>query len=162
MIISFDKVPGNVEELKQIPEASLSSEYASAALGMLVLLNYEKNPEATMEMVDFLNGPDNVSAYSKQFYKDRLLGKAYVPKSFFKGATVENNYEPQMPLTIEVTENIYSYSEENYCTLYVKSSGADSPRPIKLRKKPSTGQWFVIDNAALADIRRPAAADPWA
>jgi len=46
--------------------------------------------------------------------------------------------------------------------MYVTSGGADSPRPIKLRKKPSTGQWFLNEIQCLSDIRTPVAADPWA
>ena len=35
-------------------------------------------------------------------------------------------------------------------------------RSIKLRKKPSTGQWFLNDIQCLSDIRVPASEDPWA
>lgn len=52
--------------------------------------------------------------------------------------------------------------EENWGILYVKSSGADAERPVKLRKKPSTGQWFLNDIQCLADMRIPVAEDPWA
>ena len=61
-------------------------------------------------------------------------------------------------------ENPYSRSNisEGYLTLQVNSGGADSPRQIKLRSKPSTGQWFLWEQFLLADIRQPVAADPWA
>ena len=49
-----------------------------------------------------------------------------------------------------------------WATMFVKSSGADSPRQIKLRKKPSTGQWFLNDIQCLSDIKVPANLDPWA
>ena len=67
-----------------------------------------------------------------------------------------------MPYTIEISDNPHSYPEENWATLYVQSAGADSPRGIKLRKKPSTGQWFLNEIQCLSDIRVPAAEDPWA
>ena len=51
---------------------------------------------------------------------------------------------------------------ENRAMLYVKSSGADNPRGIKLRKKPSTGQWFLNDIQCLSEIKEPAEEDPWA
>jgi hypothetical protein len=44
----------------------------------------------------------------------------------------------------------------------MKSTGADTPREIRMRHKPSTNQWFVEDQMLLADIRVPVAADPWA
>ena len=40
--------------------------------------------------------------------------------------------------------------------------GADSARQIRLRTKPSTGQWFLWEQFLLSDIRVPVSADPWA
>jgi hypothetical protein len=45
----------------------------------------------------------------------------------------------------------------------VKSSGADTPRQIVLRNKPSSGQWFVWNySGILSDIRTPVKDNPWA
>lgn len=159
---SFSAIPSNVEELKAINEASLDTPYKTAALAVLALCNFEKSADKTYEMLDFLNGPDDVSPYTKQFIRDRLNGKYYKTFSFFAGATPENGYKPSEPYTITVSSNPYSFPEENRATLYVKSAGADSERPIALRKKPSTGQWFVTDIQCLADIRIPVEQDPWA
>lgn len=158
----FTSIPKNVEELKALPESDLSTPFKTCALTMLVLLNYENDVNATLEMLDFLNGPDNVNEYQKQFLKDRLQGKGYVVRSFFLGSSPQNNYIPTEPLTITVFDNPYSYPEAGWATLHMMSSGADSPRQIKCRLKPSTNQWFMVENLALSDIRIPAAADPWA
>lgn len=159
---TFQSLPTSVVELKALPEASLDTAYKSAALAMAVLANYASSAEETFAMLDVLKGPDSVSMMEKQFIKDRLSGKEYKVLSFFEGANVDNGYTPTTPYRITVSETPYSFDEENWATLYVKSSGADSPRPIKLRKKPSTGEWFVVEIQCLADIRVPVAADPWA
>lgn len=159
---TFAKVPESVAELQSLSEASLDTAYKTTALAMLALLTHENNKALTYEMLDFLNGPEDVSAYTKQFIDERLKGMEYKVKSFFAGATVQNNYTPTSPLTITVSSNPYSFDEENWATIFVQSSGADSPRPIKLRKKPSTGQWFINDIQCLSDIRVPVEADPWA
>lgn len=159
---SFESLPKNVQELKALPQASLDTPFKTAALTLAVLCHYEQNPDETYEMLDFLKGPEAVSNYEKQFLKDRLTGKFYKVKSFFAGATPQNNYEPSTPYTITVSDNSYSYPEENWATLYLQSGGADSPRPIKFRKKPSTGQWFLNEIQCLADIREPVLSDPWA
>ena len=86
----------------------------------------------------------------------------YKTRSFFAGATPQNDYTPTKPYTITVNETPYSFDVENWATLYVTSGGADNPRPIKLRKKPSTGQWFLNEIQCLADIRLPNAEDKWA
>lgn len=158
----FAQLPQNKEELMALPEADLSSAYKTAALSMVALLMYEKDPENCFGMLDALRGPEPLSVYDKSFIKDRLAGKEYKVKSFFKGATTENGYVPTEPYTITVTENQNSFSEENWAILYLRSAGADSEREIKLRRKASTGQWFLNDLLCLSDIKVPATADPWA
>ena len=159
---TFNALPVNVAELQALPEASLDSAFKTTALCIAALCNWEKDANATWEMLDFLKGPESVSEREKQFIKDRLYGKQYKTLSFFKGATPENGYTPVTPYTITVSENPYSFAEENWATLYVTSGGADAPRPIKLRRKPSTNQWFINDIQCLADIRIPTEEDPWA
>lgn len=159
---SFSSLPTNLAELQALPEASLDSAFKTTALCIAVLCNYEKDTNATWEMLDFLKGPETVNEKEKSFIKDRLSGKQYKTLSFFKGATADNGYTPSAPYTITVSENPYSFDEENWATLYVTSGGADSPRPIKLRRKPSTNQWFINDIQCLADIRIPTSQDEWA
>ena len=160
--ITFEKLPENLDELKALPEAKLQSPFDTVALTIAALCNFEKNPDAVFEMLEFLNGPDDVSAYDRSFIKERLAGKQYKTFSFFEGATPDNNYEPAKPYTIEVSTTPYSFDNENWAVMYVKSGGADSVRPVKLRKKPSTGEWFLNEIQCLSDIRVPAGSDPWA
>jgi len=159
---SFSYLPKNVAELQALPEASLDSPFKTTALTMLALCRFKENQDEMFEMLDFLKGPENVSPYEKQFIKERLSEKEYKPFSFFNGATPENGYTPSIPYTISVSENPYSFDNENWAVLWVKSSGGDNARQIKLRKKPSTGQWFLNDIQCLSDIRVPTSEDPWA
>ena len=159
---SFVKMPEDVNEMRKLPEAVLDSPYKTTALTMVALYCYEQNTEEAIRMLDFLKGPDQVSTYEKQFIQERLKGKEYKARSFFAGATPENGYHPTVPYRISVEATPYSVDNENWATLYVTSSGSDNPRPIKLRKKPSTGQWFLNDIQCLADVRVPTEEDPWA
>ena len=159
--IKISKLPKNLSELQSMPEFKLKDEFEVAALAVAVLCNYENNPEETLKMVDALRGPEPLTAYGKEFIRDRLKDKQYKTFSFFHGATPDNDYTPKEPLKINVHTTQYSYQDNNYATLYLKSGGADSERPIQLRKKPSTGQWFVVDFNFLSDIRIPASQDAW-
>ena len=159
---SFAELPTGLGELQALEEATLDSPFKTTALVMVALCQMEKDENATFEILDFLKGPDSVSMFEKQFIKERLNGKYYKIFSFFEGATPENGYKPTKPYTIKVTETPYSYPQDNYATMYVTSSGADSPRAIRLRKKPSTGQWFLVEIQCLSDIRVPVEEDPWA
>ncbi len=154
--------PQNIGELQTLPEASLDSPFKTAFLTLASLCLFKTNPDAMYEMLNFLKGPEEVSGYEKQFISERLHGKEYIPFSYFNGATPQNGYTPTQPITIEIYENPYSFDNENWATLWVKSGGADNMRSIKFRKKPSTGQWFLNDIQCLSEIRLPAEADPWA
>ncbi|MBQ7715320.1 MAG: hypothetical protein IJT70_05565 [Clostridia bacterium] len=157
---TFAKLPENVEELRALPEAELKDPYATAALTVAVLCHYEKSADETCEMLNFLKGPRELSPFEKQFLRDRLVGKAYVPRSYFAGTSPQNNYTPSTPYTVTVSENPYSFNTEGYATLWIKSSGADTPRQIQLRAKGDV--WYLWENFLLPDIRVPAELDPWA
>ena len=159
---TFETLPKNVSELQALPEAAMDSAFKTTALTIAALCRYEENVDDAIAMLNFLKGPEDVSTYEKQFIRERMTGAMYKARSFFVGATPQNSYKPDTPYKITVSENPYSFDNENWATLYVTSGGADNPRPIKLRKKPSTGQWFLNDIQCLSDIRVPVEEDPWA
>ena len=159
---TFPALPATVDELKALPEAKLDTAFKTTALVILALNRYEADPDAAIAMLAYLKGPEDFNGKEQGFLKDRLAGKGYKARSFLGGAAAENNYTPSSPYTVAVSENPYSFDEENWATMYVTSGGADNPRPIKLRKKPSTGEWFLNDIQCLADIRPPKSDDKWA
>ena len=159
-IFEFSEIPSTLDELKSLPEAKLETPFMTAALTVLALCRYEKDVNSAIEMINFLKGPVDLTEYDKQFLRDRLKGKSYVPRSYFEGTSPENDYTPSVPLTIKVFEYAYSYSEDGYAMLEIRSSGADSPRQIKLRKKGN--EWFLWQQYLLPDIRTPKKDDAWA
>ena len=142
MTITFDKLPGNVEELKAMSIASLNEPEYGAALFVAAMMHYSVNKEETFEMLDFLNGPYEVTAYQKQFIADRMADGDYV-------------------YTIE-TERGFDQETDGRMRILLTSSGADTKRFITMRHKPSTNQWFVEEQMILGMIRSPKTADPWA
>jgi hypothetical protein len=159
---TFDALPQTLEALRALPEAKLDTAFKTTALTILALSRYESDPQTAYAMLSWLKGPEDFSTSEKSFLQDRLRGKEYKVRSFFEGATPENDYTPNKPYVISVIENPYSFDNENWATLYVTSGGADNPRNIKLRKKPSTGEWFLNDIQCLGDIRLPKSEDKWA
>ena len=159
---TFDALPQTLEALQTLPEAKLDTAFKTTALTILALSRYESDPQTAYAMLSWLKGPEDFSTSEKSFLQDRLRGKEYKVRSFFEGATPENDYTPNKPYVISVIENPYSFDNENWATLYVTSGGADNARNIKLRKKPSTGQWFLNDIQCLSDIRLPKSEDQWA
>jgi hypothetical protein len=158
----FTDLPRDLDALKALPAAGLSTPYQTAALTILALCRYEDHPQAAIEMLNYLKGPRPLSNYDLQFLRDRLAAKGYKPFSFLHGATPENGYTPAQPYQITIFDGPYSFQEAGYAKLMIRSSGADSPRQIKLREQPSSGQWFLWEEYLLSDIRTPVSMDPWA
>ena len=110
----------------------------------------------------FLRGPRPLSGVDKQFIRDRFMdGKDYIPRSYFKGATPQNDYTPVEPYGIKVSENPYSYTNQGYAKLFLTSGGADSPREVTLRQTKD-GKWYLWEQFLLAGIREPESSNPWA
>ena len=158
-----NKLPKSVAELKALPIYDLKDPFCTAALTVIAFTAYESDPEACYEMLDVLNGPTEWSPYDKSFCKNQFSQYPYVARSYFAGATVANGYKPTAPYTITVSDNPNSrIGGDNSITLYIKSAGADSPRAVGFRLKPSNGEWFVTTyKGILSGIRLPAADDPW-
>lgn len=162
--VCFDALPASLEEMQALPMAAITEPQHTAALVVAALCAYPANKDAAIAMLNFLKGPTPLSPYEIQFLADRMRGKEYLPLSFFTGATPENNYSPALPYTVYIIETPHSRTQiaEGYLQLYIRSGGADAPRPVKLRSKESTGQWFLWEQMLLSDIRQPTAANPWA
>lgn len=160
--IVFNSLPETYEQFISLPQASLSTPYETAAMAVLALCFYPKDKELCYKMIEFLYGPRQMNGADKQFIADRFRAKDYVPRSYFAGATPSNDYQPVAPYTVEVSENQYSYDEQGFAKLFIQSGGADSPRPIKLRKAKD-GKWYLWEySSILLDIRQPESANPWA
>ena len=113
-------------------------------------------------MLNWLRGPRPLGGGEISFLNDRFRdGKTYVPFSYFKGATPDNDYTPEVPFSITVRSNPYSDANEGYKKLFVRSSGADNDREIVLRRK-GDGTWLLWEQFILVGIRDPKSADPWA
>ncbi len=159
--ITFEELPKTAEQLRKMPQMSQKDPFEVAALTAAVLCRYEENAQDTTDMLNALRGSRQMSPYDLQFLRDRLTGKGYIPRSYFAGATPGNNYTPTVPYTIEVSDNLYSYTEslEGYVKLDLRSSGADNPRQVQLRQKGE--QWFLWENFLMADIRPPEGKSEW-
>ena len=159
--ITFSSLPESYEAFTALPEAKMDNPFSTAALSVLAFCFYPENKDLSLQMLDSLRGPRPLSVMDKQFIADRFRDKDYVPRSYFVGATPQNNYLPSEPYSIVVSENPYSYQNEGYATLYVSSGGADSPRSVQLRLAKD-GKWYLWEQYLLADIRKPESENPWA
>lgn len=160
-MFSFVGIPRNTKELCRMPEYHLKNPFARAALTVLALCRYSSSPEDAIEMLDLLSGPKDLSADEISLLKKSLNGMEYIPYSYFEDATPENGYEPSLPFTLLIREIMFSYRQPGYVTLYIQSSGDETPRWIQLRKKESTGEWFLWEQKLLDPVQEPQEQDPY-
>ncbi len=162
---TYESLPLSLEALKAM-QKNPQDFFETAALAVLALNVYADFPEESKAMLDYLNGPDAVANRDLQLIQTQFMESArYTVKSYFKGATPQNNYTPSMPYTITVHDNPYSYDtmKDGYVSLYIPSGGSDNDRKVTLRTKPSTGEWFIYSwQGLLMGIRPAQETDPWA
>ena len=159
---TFQALPESLAQMQALPEASLDTPFKTAALTVCALCAYGADKNIGKEMLNWLRGPRPMNGQEISFLNDRFRdGKSYIPFSYFVGASPENGYTPRQPFTLLVGSNHTSNVEDGYCKLFIPCGGADSPRPIKLRRK-GDGQWFLWEQYLMTGIRVPTSADPWA
>ena len=162
MSVTLDKLPESAAEISALAAGALGNAEHTCALFLGALNLYTNDRDAGIEAVNLLRGPRPLSNYDIQFLRDRLRDKAYLPLAYFDGATPENNYTPSEPYTLRLYADPRPQDcEAGYLRLYLKTAGADSPRPIKLRQKGD--EWFLWEySSILSGIRIPVSEDPWA
>lgn len=159
----FGALPESLAEMQALPEASLDTPFKAAALTVCALCAYAADRQIGTEMLNWLRGPRPMNGQDISFLNDRFRdGKTYLPFTYFKGATPDNNYTPDEPFTLTINKTSTSETEPGYMKLFIPCGGADSPRPIKLRMRGSDGKWFLWEQSLLTGVRTPKADDPWA
>lgn len=161
MKMTVSSVPTTSKEFSALPQNDLSKPENTCVMFLLALALYLKDSDAGVAALNTLRGPRPLGNYDIQFLRDRLRGKSYLPLAYFDGATPANNYVPSTPLTLEVIADSRPQDiEEGYLRLFLKTAGADSPRPIKLRQKGDF--WYLWEySSILSGIRIPSEANAW-
>ena len=163
MQITIQAIPSDLREFEALAAEGRRPEELCALL-LCALALFDRDKAAGTAALDRLRGPWPMTPYDTQFLRDRLRGKPYLPLAYFEGAAPENGYRPPAPYVLTVLKGPRPQDmEPGYLRVYLHTAGADSPRPIKLRQKASTGQWFLWEySSILSGIRLPASEDPWA
>ncbi len=157
--IMLKDLPGSVGELKNLPDGKLENPFYTAAYTVCALCEYTISKEAGIDILTYLKGPFLLSMYDKKLLSDCLRDKKYIPFSYLDGATPENSYRVKSPFRITIESKIYSFDEDGFIKLYVTSGGAQSPKPITMRRKDD--QWFLWEQMLLSDISKPKNMNLW-
>ncbi len=160
--IVFNSLPEVIDDFKALPQAAMATPYDTAAMAIVAFSAYPKDKEQSLQMLEYLRGPRPMNGMDKQFISDRFRGKDYILRSYFTGAVPGNDYDPAQPYTVVLSENKYSYEVAGCAKLFIKSGGADNPRPITMRQAKD-GKWYLWEySSILLGIREPESTNPWA
>ena len=162
--VVFGEIPATAEEFAALPQASMQNPFDTAALFIVALGLYKVDKSISIAMINHLKGPKPLNAADIGFLSDRMAQNNkvdFIAESYFNGATPQNDYKPTEPYTVVVSDDTYSYQEQGYASLKVRSGGADHPRPIKMRQAKD-GKWYLWEySTILMDIRAPESTNPW-
>ena len=80
--IVFPTVPDRYEEFTALPQAAMATPFETAAMTVIALCVYPRDPETSVRMLNFLRGPRPLNGQELSFIRDRFRAKDYVPRSY--------------------------------------------------------------------------------
>ncbi len=158
----LNNLPTTLQEFQSLSQAALATPEQTCIMLLCALHLYVADKDTGISALNVIRGPRPMTPYDTQFLRDRLYDKPYLPLAYFQGATPQNNYQPDIPYMLDIRSDSRPQDvESGYIRVFLKTTGADSPRPIKLRQKGN--QWFLWEySSILTGIRIPVEKDPWA
>lgn len=152
--VIIEKEPKTVEEFIDLRNKIAISPQGGAAMFILALKIYSEDVNLGTKFI--IISVDKNLLIKGNKYKGYDLGRSSwwtiknqikknkkIPNSYIKGANPENNYTTKLPYRFNFCANPYSGNKtKGDFKVFVKCSGADSNRPMRL-KKNTMGIWKV-------------------
>lgn len=167
--IELPGLPGTVEELVALRDRVATTPEGGAAVLVLALLAYAQDPAlgtkfltVAIEARQLGDGPDGYKGKQPgrmvlQNARDRIGRAPHIARSYVQGTSPANGYAlPSTPWRIAGREQPGDVRGDKGKT-FVRSSGADTPRPVHLVKNDK-GLWKASNWSSLeVGVRAPAA-----
>ena len=173
--VEIASIPATVDAFVAMRDKVATTPEGGVAMLLVALRMWEtsrvEGTKALIVIMDMNLLQQNSGEYSYKGYGvgrsyEYMLGSAsrnspYVPSSYFPGTSPANNYAMGSgPYRLEFTPHRHRPQNDVEHTLFVPSSGADSPRPVQV-KKNDKGIWKAANfSSLLVGIRPPASAAP--
>ncbi len=162
--ITVDKLPSSTEEFITFRDKMATTPEGGAVAFIVASMLYSQNPSMGRECViiqtDMSQLQQSNSGYkgfdltsSNNFQLKQIDSRKHIPFSYVQGTTNENGYQlpgGAMKFKIERTMD----AGPNMIKVFVWSTGADSARPITL-KKNDKGIWKPVEFSSIMVAVRP-------
>jgi len=164
--IETDKIPTTVEEFLAFRDKVAKTPEGGASVMAMALILYTQNQELGKQALTIaldrsqLSKGDVYKGFqpptSINFHLQNLKGSPYIARSYVVGTSPEGAYKLPSKIKFKLTQNSYSENPNGDIKVFVQCSGADSPRPVSLRKN-NRGIWKAVNyNSLFVGIRYPA------
>lgn len=174
--VTVSSMPADVAAFEQFRDATATTPEGGAVALLLALRLYQANPttgiQALIMAVDSNHlvastGPHSYKGFTlaratKDLVDRQLAGTPYLLDSYLPGTSAATGYRAtNPPFTFALTSNQFSGSPNSgQFKVFLPSSGADTPRPVTL-KRNSKGIWKASEfSSLLVGIKKPASAAP--
>ena len=156
--VLFHELPTDFDVFINIAESTLNLPEKAAALFIIALRIYAVDRKLGLKMISYLRNEESINEKEiKNLLSDPLEKRSYLPLAFFKGATPENSYTPDLPYIVTIKEDKKRSLRRKFKTLYIGCPGAGVYRPITLEKKKRKkinknflgDPWFVVEYGSL-------------
>jgi hypothetical protein len=165
--VTVPALPTTVEEFLSLRNDLATTPQGGAAVYAAALCVYAGDPALGLQLLTIATDASELhdgttyknkglGGVRERALKDRIGAKPYVARSYFQGTSPENGYTlPSGPLSVNIRHQDRDPIGEDTAKLFVHSTGADSPRPIHL-KKNNRGLWKARNAGSLdVGIRKP-------
>ena len=156
----FARLPQDLAELQALPEVSMTDPFAMAALTVTALCRFEGDRDVCVCSITCA-GPGRCWGSTC-----RTCATVWERRAISRFLSLSARRHPttirQQPYTVMISgaEDAATRASDR-CQMLIQSGGADSPRPVDLRRK-GDGTWWLWDQFLMSDIRVPVKDDPWA
>lgn len=170
LTVPLGPMPKTLEDFLALRDRVATSPEGGAAMFALALLAYANDPERNVPFITVsiwmsLLDADPGGYQGKRPRRalldalhDRVAKAPHIARSYFLGTSPESGYAiaPDAQLEVGVRLQPDSFPTASTARLFVRSSGADSPRPITLTKNDK-GLWKANSWSSLeVGVRPPA------
>ncbi len=161
------RIPSTIDDFTSIRDGLANSPEGGAAVFILAMMLYAKDKTLGMQALtiamDRNNLREEMTGYkgfalsrSYDYHLGNFSKKPYWANAYIDGTSPDNGYAlGSAPYTLQIGRNSSSEQANGVIKVFVKCSGADSPRPIAL-KANDKGIWKVSECSSMfLDMRAP-------
>ncbi|WP_338769223.1 hypothetical protein WAF17_09405 [Bernardetia sp. ABR2-2B] len=171
--VEISRLPQNIDEFLEVRDKISTTPKGGATMFIVACMMYVNSSDNDLAPLTVAVAKSRLQKSSKGYkgyipnpsdlrlIKDQLKRYPFLPNSYVLETSPQEGYSlSDKPLKFSFSTNKYSGSEdEGKIKLFVPSSGADSPRPIKVTRNDK-GLWKADEwSSLLVGIRTPPKAD---